>query len=83
MPFIINLTKLYNYQVITYIHAVLVSCFQGETSTPTRLLLCLSVLHSCAMFSYRTRDTHDCLVPCSLLVSHCLLRRLGEILAFV
>ncbi|KAJ6829702.1 hypothetical protein M6B38_356730 [Iris pallida] len=54
--------------MIIYIHAVLLPCFQGEASTPTRLLLCLSVLHSCAMFSYRTRDTHDCLVPCSL---HC------------
>ncbi|KAJ6794097.1 hypothetical protein M6B38_233800 [Iris pallida] len=35
------------------------------------------------MFSYRTRHTHDYLVHCSLLASHCLLRGLGEILAFV
>ncbi|KAJ6818934.1 hypothetical protein M6B38_404375 [Iris pallida] len=37
-----------------YNHAVLLSCNQTEASTLTRLVLCISVLHSCAMFSYRT-----------------------------
>ncbi|KAJ6818932.1 hypothetical protein M6B38_404365 [Iris pallida] len=62
-----NLITCTKYYQVIYSHAVLLSCNQTEASTLTRLVLCISVLHSCALFSYRTRDTHDCLVHCSFL----------------
>ncbi|KAJ6829798.1 hypothetical protein M6B38_250530 [Iris pallida] len=59
-------------QVIHYNHAVLLSCFQGEASTPARTLYYVfSVLLHVLML---TRCTHDCslfIVHCSSFIVHC------------
>ncbi|KAJ6831529.1 hypothetical protein M6B38_348825 [Iris pallida] len=64
--------------VILYIHAVLLTCFQGEASTLTRLVLYfLSYLH--VPCSHIGHELHTIvLYHCSLLVSHCSLRDWGK-----
>ncbi|KAJ6833137.1 hypothetical protein M6B38_340965 [Iris pallida] len=64
--------------VILYIHAVLLTCFQGEASTLTRLVLYfLSYLH--VPCSHIGHELHTIvLYHCSLLVSHCSLWDWGK-----